>query len=272
MLLVNVITSALIWIPFIVMSLSFPDNLRSSRLSFLSVEPLTQKEHLLLALKAVIAGTSWIFALFGMKHLPLSIAAPIRASSPFWTVLVATVWMKESPTMTQWLGILVIMLAFRAFSSAGRREGIIFHQNRWVVCMIAATLLGSLSALYDKYLLQSANISAAAVQAWFSVYLVGVMLPLNIHWYFRRKSEDRFVWRWSILMIPILLLVSDFLYFSAIRDPEAMISVVSPMRRTSIIIPFLAGTIFLKEKNFALKACCLAAMLCGVYIISCVPA
>ncbi|MFN9039962.1 MAG: hypothetical protein ACK5YO_26945, partial [Planctomyces sp.] len=97
------------------------------------------------------------------------------------------------------------------------------------------------SSLYDKFLLADSGFRSATVQAWFSVYLVPVMLPLAIWWWRAGRESSPFEWRWSIPAIALLLLVSDCLYFHAIEQPGALISVISPLRRTSVVIAFVAG-------------------------------
>ena len=261
----NVLTSALIWLPLLILSRA-----ASSVIPFemFRVEAISGATHGLLSLKAVVAGSSWIFASFALKHLPMSIAGPIRASSPLWTILIATLFMQERPAPLQWLGVAIILISFWAFSLAGRKEGINFHTDCWVGFMLIATLLGSLSALYDKYLLQPASLKPSTVQAWFSIYLVVFMTPLFMHWCVYRRKLERFQWRWAIPTIAILLLVSDFLYFTAIADKTAMISLISPLRRTSVIISFVAGVLMYNEKNWRFKASCIAALLTGVYVLS----
>lgn len=261
----NVLTAAVLWLPLILCSQFFPEAVPAH---YLRVAPLSGTSHGLLFLKSLIAGSSWIFASFALKHLPMSIAAPIRASSPLWTITIAVVFLDERPDLWQWGGILIILVSFYVFSLVGRKEGIHFHRNRWVGFMVVATLLGACSALYDKFLLQNCHIQAATVQAWFSVYLLIVMTPLVAHWYFRGRKTTPFQWRRSIPMISILLLVSDFLYFTAIETPGGLISVISPIRRTSIVIAFIAGIRIYGEKNPAPKAICIVSMLVGVYILS----
>jgi uncharacterized membrane protein len=261
----NVLTAASLWLPLILFSQFYPTGVRAH---FLRVESLSGTGHILLFLKSLIAGSSWIFASFALKHLPMSIAAPIRASSPLWTITIAVVFLSERPDLWQWGGITIIMISFYAFSLVGRKEGIHFHRNRWVGFMLIATLLGACSALYDKFLLQNCYLHAATVQAWFSVYLVLVMTPLVTHWYFKGRMTTPFQWRWSIPVISILLLVSDFLYFTAIETPGGLISVISPLRRTSIVIAFIAGVRLYGEKNPLPKAVCILSMLVGVYILS----
>ena len=261
----NVLTSAMIWLPFVILSQMAIDVIP---IELLQVDSLSWPLHGLMFLKAMIAGSSWIFASFALKHLPMSIAAPIRASSPLWTILIATLLMHERPAPLQWIGVAVILISFWAFSLVGRREGIHFHRDRWVGFMLLATFLGSLSALNDKFLLQNKGISPSTVQAWFSIYLVVFISPLMLHWMLRRRQHEPFQWRWSIPMIAILLLVSDFLYFSAISDIRAMISLISPLRRTSVLIAFIAGVLLYQEKNWRAKAVCIVMLLVGVYILS----
>ncbi len=264
-LLLNVLTAAAIWtVPIAGSWLGlFPADSEFSQIT--SIHPA---QHLMLMLKSMMVGASWICAFFALKSLPISIATPIRATSPVWTILVAVSVMGERPGLFQWLGILIVLLAFFGLSRVGAQEGIHFHRNRAVALMIVATVLGSLCALYDKVLLQQTDLRPAAVQAWFSIYLVPVMLPLAIRWWRRDRSSAPFHWRWSIPLIAIFLLVADFSYFTALSDPNSLISVVSPLRRGSVVIAFLFGVLNLKEENWRAKAPCVAAILTGVILLS----
>ena len=264
-LLASCLCGASIWLPFVVWSAwhpEFQDN------EFLFVDPLPLKAHGYLFAKSALVGASWTCAFFALKHLPITIATPIRASSPVWTILVACLFMGERPTPQQWLGVCVIIGSFLAFTLVGKLDGIVFHRDRSVGLMVCATLLAACSALYDKYLLQNLAFRAATVQAWFSIYLVPVMIPLATYWFFRQQRHTPLHWRWTIPMIAICLLIADYLYFSAIRADGAMISLISPVRRVSVLIAFLGGGFFFSEQHLRLKAICTATMLAGVWLLS----
>ena len=264
-LFLHVVTAAALWSPLLLLSHA---ESAWTLPHVLTVDSIGWQEHMMLFAKAVLAGSSWILASYALKHLPMSIASPIRASSPMWTILIAVLFMHERPSPGQWLGVTVIVLSFYAFSLIGRTEGIHFHRDRWVLFMVAGTLLGACSALYDKFLLQSVGLRSATVQAWFSAYLIVVMLPLFLHWLMRQRVVSPFQWRWSIPTIAVLLLISDFLYFTALEQPGALISLVSPLRRTSVVIAFVAGIRIYGEKNWRPKAICIACLLVGVYVLS----
>ncbi len=264
-LLISVSVGAAIWMPLIVWSHVSPDSLPSVALR---VDALSWHRHGLIFAKSGLVGASWAFAFTAIKHLPLSIAAPIRATSPLWTILIATVALGERPTAVQWIGIGIVLTGFWRFSLVGNREGIRFTRNRWVTCMMIATLLGALSSIYDKWLLQNAEFGPATVQAWFSVYLVPVLLPLAIHWWRRERSKSPFQWRRSILLISPLLLAADFAYFTALSDPEALVSIISTLRRSSVVIALAFGAKALSEQNFRAKSICVGMILAGVFLLT----
>ena len=256
---------ASIWLPFVIWSRLNP---HFSANAFLFVESLSLQDHAFLFAKSALVGASWTLAFFALKRLPITIATPIRATSPLWTILIAFLFMGERPSGTQWIGVAVILLSFFVFTFVGKLDGIQFHRDRGIALMIAATLLAACSALYDKYLLQNLGFTSSTVQAWFSIYLVPVMIPLACYWFVAQRKQSPFQWRWTIPFIAGCLLVADYLYFSAIRLDGSMISLISPIRRVSVVVAFLGGFMLFGEQNLKPKAICTAMMLVGVCLLS----
>lgn len=258
------ITAAIIWLPLLVYSATAKD---ASSLGWLYVEPISTKEHLQLFLKACIVGSSWVCSYFALKGLPVSIAGPIRATSPFWTLLGALAILGERPSWQQFMGIGVTLICFSWFSLAGRKEGIHFRRNKWVGLMILATLIGSVSGLYDKFLLGHVGFTPATVQAWFSIYMVVFLLPLYMGWQLKLWERNKFTWRWTIPAIALCLLVADFAYFIALRDPDGLISIISSLRRGSVLIVFGSGFLLMGDVNFRHKIGPLLGILAGILLI-----
>ena len=73
--------------------------------SLLTVAPMTWSMHGLVIVKSVLVGVSWTLAYSALRRLPLSIAGPLRAVGPVWTVALATLVLSERPSSTQWVGI-----------------------------------------------------------------------------------------------------------------------------------------------------------------------
>jgi len=229
-------------------------------------EALPARVHALVFLKSVIVATSWGFTYFAIKHLPLSLAAPIRATGPLWTLAGALVVLGERPSGLETAGILLTLGSFYGLSVAGRGEGVHFHRDKWVGCMVAGTIFGAISGLYDKHLLGHLGLSAAAVQAWFMIYLPFALLPLALGWWRRWWPRNVFHWRWSIPLIAAALLVADFVYFEALRDPEALVSVVSSLRRGSTLVAFAGGIWLYREASGAQKLPAVLGIIAGIVL------
>jgi drug/metabolite transporter (DMT)-like permease len=232
----------------------------------LIVSPLTPLQHGQLALKSFIVALSWVCTYFAVKHLPVSIASPIRATSPVFTLTGALLILAERPTSMEIIGILTTIASFLGLSLAGRSEGIHFHRDKWVGFLGLGTILGACSALYDKYLLGRAGFSVATVQAWFVIYLTVFFAPLALGWKRRWWPRKEFHWRWSIPMLAFSLLVADFVYFGALRHPEALVSLVSSLRRGSTLVAFVGGIWLFHEERNRQKTWAVAGVLLGIVL------
>ncbi len=261
-LLSATVTGAFIFLPPVIISCLRPE---AAQPHFWYVQSVDLTTHGLIFLKSIIVGASWMLSYYAMKYLPLTIVSPVRSTGPLWTLIGALAIFGERLNMLQWSGLLISLTFFWFFSQAGRKEGFSFKNNKWMWCIYAGTLLGSVSGLYDKFLL--ARFDRLVVQAWFSIYLVPVILPFVVFkWYPSRKLQP-FRWRYTIPLIGICLSVADYAYFYALSYPESLVSIVSALRRCSVVVPFLAGALFLHEKNIKRKAILLAGMLVGIGFI-----
>ena len=256
------VSSATVWLILMVWHAAAPGAVPAS----LQVAPLTALQHGELMLKSVIVASSWVCSYFAVKHLPVSIASPVRATGPVWTLIGALLVLHERPSRLEILGIVLTLGSFVGLSIAGRREGIHFHRNKWIWWLCAGTLLGGVSGLYDKFLLGREGFAASTVQAWFSIYLAGLFLPLALGWKLRWWVRHTFTWRWSILGVSFALLLADFVYFNALRDPHALISLVASLRRGSALVAFVGGLLIFHETNGRQKLPAVLGVLAGIIL------
>ena len=222
--------------------------------------------HLLVILKAFIVLSSWICGYFGLKHLPLTIVGPINATRPVIVLIGAMLLFGERLNAYQWTGVLMSILSIFLMSRAGKKENIDFKRNRWIWCVAVATIMGAISGLYDKFIMKS--LSPMFVQSWFNFYQMIIMAVVcGLMWYPKRHQTTPFRWRWSILLISIFICLADFAYFSSLSDPDSMISVISLVRRGSVIISFICGVVIFKERNLKAKILDLILLLTGMVFI-----
>lgn len=222
-------------------------------------------------LKAFIVLSSWLLGYIGIKNLPITIIGPINATRPVMVLVGALLIFGERLNLWQWAGVVLAILSFFLLSRSGKKEGIDFKHNRWIMCTIGASVMGAVSGLYDKYLLASnggIGLPRLTVLCWFNIYqaiMMGVMLLLL--WWPNRKNYTPFRWRWSILLISVFLSMADYAYFYSLSLDGALISVVSMVRRSSVLVSFMLGASLFHEKNLRSKAIDLVLVLLSMVLL-----
>jgi transporter family protein len=224
------------------------------------------KAHLLVIIKSVIVLTSWIAGYFGIKHIPITIVGPINATRPVLVLVGAMIFFGERLNWCQWVGVILSILSIYLMSRSSKKENIDFTRNKWMLFVAIGTIMGAVSGLYDKFIMQ--ELSPIFVQSWFNFYqLIMMGIVCMAAWYPTRKKTTPFHWSWAIPLIAVFVAAADFAYFNALTRPEAMISVVSLIRRGSVLISFACGVIIFKERNLKAKVLDLILILIGMVFV-----
>jgi len=268
-LFLNTLFSSLIFLPFIVLS----EQTTVLDGTLVHVASGGWDMHKYILLKALIVLSSWLLGYFGMKHLPLTIVGPINATRPVMVLVGALLVFGERLNIWQWIGVLLAIISFMLLSHSGKKEGIDFKHNHWIWMIVGAAAFGAISGLYDKFLMApvengGVGLDKMMVQSWYTIYQCGMMLAmLLLLWYPHHDKTTPFHWHWSIIGVSVFLSTADFMYFYSLSMSDAMISIVSMIRRGSVIVSFLFGAAFFHEKNLRSKAIDLALVLLGMVFL-----
>ena len=268
-LFLNTLFCSIIFLPFILLSYTTT----SLDGTIFHVSSGGWEVHKYIVLKSCIVLSSWIFGYFGMKHLPLTIVGPINATRPVMVLIGALLVFGEKLNMYQWIGVILAVLSFFLLSRSGKKEGIDFKHDKWIYFIVLAALLGAISGIYDKYLMASSadggvGLDRMIVQSWYNIYqcfLMGIMLLFL--WWPTRKKTTPFRWQWSIVFISLFLSAADFVYFYSLSIPGALISIVSMIRRGSVVVSFLFGAMLFHEKNLKSKVVDMGLVLLGMFFL-----
>ena len=231
---------------------------------FFSAGPLD--DHLRLMAKAVLVSSSWISGLIAIKLLPLTTVSTIKASRPMFVVIFSLILFQEKLNLMQWGGVLLVTAALFMLGRSSKKEGITFTSNKGLVWMVVSVLTGVASALYDKYIL--GIMEPLFVQSWTNLYISVILaLILLVERLRNRQGFRKFRWDWKLLVIAVLITGSDMLYFFAVNQEDALLSVISMTRRCSVLITFIGGAIIFRENNIRDKAIDLAILLGGLTLL-----
>lgn len=227
----------------------------------------TANELLMLVPKAFLVTLSWISGLIAMKLLPLTTVSTVKASRPVLVIVFSMILFGERLSAWQWIGVVVALYALWMTSRSSRSEGISFKSNKGVWYMILAVVSGVASALYDKYVIQS--LDPVFVLCWSNLFIAVLMgIVLGIKMLYNKQERVPLHPDWFLLLTAVLIVGADAAYFLALAQQGAMLSVISLMRRASVIVTFTLSAILFKEKNIKAKAVDLAVLLAGMTILA----
>jgi transporter family protein len=231
---------------------------------FLSARPIA--DHYPLMFKAVLVSVSWISGLKAMECLPLTTVSTIKASRPMFVVIFSILIFGERLNLVQWLGVAVVMTALFLSSRSSHHDTDKMTSAKGVLYMAFSVLSGAASALWDKMILQ--RLEPLFVQSWTNLYITILLaLVLLLQYLVKRDHFKPLTWDWRLLLIAVLITVSDALYFFAVKQPDALLSIISTIRRSSVIVTFLGGVLILKEGHVRDKALVLVLMIGGVALL-----
>jgi len=268
-LFLNTLFSSLIFLPFIIASRT--TDLLDGTIFHVASGGWAMHKYILL--KSVIVLSSWLLGYFGMKHLPLTIVGPINATRPVMVLVGALLVFGERLNGWQWIGVSLAVISFLMLSRSSKKEGIDFKHDQWIYMIVGAAVMGALSGLYDKYLMAPTDnggvgLDRMIVQSWYNIYQCGMMLVmLLLLWWPKHKQTTPFHWDWAIIGVSLFLATADFLYFYSLSLPSALVSIVSMIRRGSVIVSFICGAMFFHEKNLKSKAIDLFLVLLGMIFL-----
>lgn len=223
-------------------------------------------DHLKLLFKGVIVTTSWISGMIGLKYLPITTASTMKATRPFLVVLFSIILFGERLNALQWGGVALAFAAMMLLNRSNRSEGVSFKSNKGLWAMCISILSGVVSALYDKHIIT--GYEALFVQSWGNFYITLLLVICILFGRFVLKQEHKpFKWDWTLLIITLCITLADALYFFALKDESAMLSVVSLLRRSSVLVTFIVGAIFFREKHIVRKAVNIAVLMAGMVLL-----
>ncbi len=225
--------------------------------------------HTRIMLKAVLVTTSWVSGLYGMKSLPITTVSTLKASRPMVVVVFSVLLFGERLNLYQWIGVFLVAGAIYFLGRSSNKEGYAVKSNKGFLWMLLSILTGAASALYDKHIIQGLSLDTFFVQGWGNIYITLILaLLLLLQRLVDKNNYTPLKWDWTLVLIAVFITVADALYFRALNVDGAMLSVISMVRRSSVLVTFVFGAIYFKEKKIKNKLIELAILLVGVSLLA----
>ena len=218
--------------------------------------------HLMLMAKAVLVSASWISGMYALKLLPITTVSPLKATRPFFVVLLSLLIFGEKLNALQYAGVALALASIALTSFSGRRDAAGSGSRAGYVAISVSIAAGVASALYDKHIM--VQMHPLFVQSWTNLYITAIVGLYLLIMRGISRSSAKFRWDWVLLGTAVLITGADMAYFFALGSDGALLSVISIVRRASVLVTFVFGALIFKEKNLGGKALALLLLLGGM--------
>jgi transporter family protein len=223
------------------------------------------KSIILIFVKSIIIFFAWLLSFIAIRGLPISIITPFGTLAPVFTILFGVLILNEQIVFLQAVGIIVILTVYYFIGRIGTVEVEGLFKNKYLYLMIASTFLSSISAIIDKFSLKTVNVGQ--MQFWFNLFISLLFAATLIFNRVRNRDKQPFKISFFIILMSIFLVLSDRIYFSAVKMPSSEISIIMPLRRISIFVSAIIGGFIFKEKNLKKKFICACLIILGIALV-----
>ena len=222
-------------------------------------------------LKAVVMTTAWLLFLYSLKKLPISVATPLQILSTLFAIIFGVIFLKEYLTILQSLGIFILLgglLTLQIISKKESSQKTSSFLSRAFFSGVLASFFSALSLTLDRYLLRDL-IDPANLQFWFYIFIF--INTFLVFWVLKtpyKKALQNLKTKWWIFVIlSLFLVISDRTYMMAATYPLALLGLLIPMKRLSIIFSVFIGGKAFKERNLNSKILATFVMLIGLVLM-----
>ena len=211
-----------------------------------TIDLISTRSLVFLILSGAATGASWLCYFKALQLGDVNKVAPIDKSSTILTILLAFLFLRETPTL--WMGIGVVLLAAGTYLMIQRQETKTLNDKRnksWLFYAVLSAVFAALTSILGKVGIQGieSNLGTAIrtivvlLMAWIIV-LFQKKLPLV-------KAIDKK--RWIFIALSGLATGLSWLcYYRALQEGRA--SLVVPIDKLSIVVTIVFSRIVLKER------------------------
>jgi len=210
-----------------------------------TIGTLSARSIVFLILSGSATGASWLCYFKALQLGNVNKVTPIDKSSTVLTILLAFLFLGETPTL--WMGLGIVLLAAGTYLMIQRQESDTpdTRSKSWLFYAALSAVFAALTSILGKIGIQEveSNLGTAIrtivvlIMAWSIVFFQKKHVLI--------KDIDKKSWGW-IALSGLATGFSWLCYYRALQEGNA--SVVVPIDKLSVVVTIAFSRIFLKEK------------------------
>lgn len=224
--------------------------------------------------KSIINATAFLLIMVALKNLDISRALPVLAASPMTVALLAFIFLGESLSLSEVMGMLLIVSGTYILELK-RNENIlapfrVFIDSKYHRIILSALGLMSLSAILDKLLLTSFKLPPLTFLVIQNYFFLIIFLIFRMLYNLKNNNEKLFngVSK-NILLIIILIAIATIGYrWTQIEATKlGPVGLVIAVKRLSVLFAVVIGAKLFKEENYLRKVIATITIVAGALLI-----
>ncbi len=212
-----------------------------------------------------------------LKKFEISKFAPLMNASPIFLVLLSSIFLNESITFVQLVGIIIIIFATYLLEvniNFHFKDNPHRHHFDWfkkldlknISLVILMLIVISITAIADKKILGS------GISVYTNMFYTSLLIFTFLSFYYIKNKNFLLVFKYIksepiTFLISVISLISTFFVLLAISMPTTMVSLIVPLRRTSTLFAAILGGLLFHEKHLIKKLIAVIIMIFGISLI-----
>lgn len=206
---------------------------------------ISARSFLFLILSGCATGASWLCYFKALQLGDVNKVTPVDKSSTILTILLAFLFLGETPTL--WMSFGILLLAAGTYLMIRRQENgnESVKSRAWLFYAVLSAVFAALTSILGKIGIQGIESNLGTAIRTVVVLLMAWGIVLAQGKYRLIKEIDRKSWVF-ITLSGIATGISWLCYYRALQEGKA--SVIVPIDKLSIVVSIAFSRIFLKEK------------------------
>ena len=232
----------------------------------------------LIALKSFVMFLAWIFGVYSLKKMPVSLYGVLSLSRVLFSTFSGVIFLHEILGINQIAGLVIVcagLMLLRinpkkknpesAENVPAEQEQLAVQQTEpvkpiFIVLAFLSCILNAISGFMDKILMR--DVTSSQLQFWYMLFLV---IYYGIYVLIKRIKISPTVfkngWVWALA---IMFVIGDKALFIANGMSESRITIMTLIKQSACLVTIIGGKIFFKEENILYRLFCAAIILGGI--------
>ena len=226
---------------------------------------------LLIYIKSFILTVGWLLGAKALRHLEISLMAPMTNLTPVFLLIWGFFFLHEVPSALQYAGVALLIFGAYWLQADHHLSSLIrpwkIFKNKFSIFVIIAIFIYSICAAMDKVILMQMDPYTFLASTYF-ILSIHFLIVQFVKYEGLKDIKHAFIkGKHLMFVIALLLLFTDIFYLMAVAIPGAMISLIIPVKRMSTLIATIIGGRVFHDHNLIYRIVACAIMVVGVILV-----